>query len=124
MASLPSFAAFSFLILYAAKVFEKGEVITVYVGEDIGQAGSEEAAVNMRRLIAQNKGRHVMQINRRNKGRRDNVRLIDGERGFTGAQNANTAKGTKRKNNVEFGETGTFLAKGENRAQRRTPNKV
>ena len=52
-----------------------------------------------------------MQINRRIKGRKDNVRLIDGEHGFTGAQNANTAKGTKRKNNVEFGETGTFIAK-------------
>ena len=52
-----------------------------------------------------------MQINSRIKGRKDNVRLIDGEHGFTGAQNANTAKGTNRKNNVEFGETGTFIAK-------------
>ena len=31
--------------------------------------------------------------------------------GFTGAQNANTAKGTTKKNNVEFGETGTCIAK-------------
>ena len=54
-----------------------------------------------------------MQVNRRIKGRKDNVRLIDGEHGFTGAQNANTAKGTARKDNVEFGETGTFIAKGK-----------
>ena len=97
--------------LYAARAFAKREVITVYVGEDIGQAGSAEAAANMNELIAQDKGRHVMQVNRRIKGRKDNVRLIDGEHGFTGAQNANTAKGTMRKDNVEFGDTGTFIAK-------------
>ena len=53
--------------LYAARTFAKKEVITVYVGEDIGQAGSEEAVTNLNRLIAQDRGRHVMQINRRSR---------------------------------------------------------
>ena len=52
-----------------------------------------------------------MQINRRFKGRKDNMRLINGEHGFTGAQYANTAKGTKKRNNAAFGSTGTFTAK-------------
>ena len=77
----------------------------------IGQAGSVEAITNMEALIKQNRGRHVMQVNKRVKGRTDNVRLIDGEHRFTGAQNANTARGTTRKDNVEFGDTGTFVAK-------------
>ena len=36
--------------LYAARAFAKREVITVYVGEDIGQAGSTEAAAHMDEL--------------------------------------------------------------------------
>ena len=97
--------------LYAAKRFEKQDVITVYVGEDVGQEGSEEAKACLAQLIAADKGRHIMQINRRIKGRRDNMRLINGENGFTGAQYANTARGTRLKNNAVFGSTGTFTAK-------------
>ena len=39
------------------------------------------------------------------------MRLINGENGFTGAQYANTARGTRMRNNAEFGSTGTFTAK-------------
>ena len=57
-----------------------------------------------------------MQVDKRIKGRRDNIRLINGENGFTGAQYANTARGTKHKNKAQFGATGTFTAR-ENIAQ-------
>ena len=98
-------------IVCGENVFEKKDLITVYVGEDIGQEGGEEATWRLNRLIADDKGRHVMQVNKRIKGRKDNVRLINGEDGFTGAQYANTAKGTRWRNNAEFGSTGTFTAK-------------
>ena len=39
------------------------------------------------------------------------MRLINGESGYTGAQYANTARGTRWRNNAKFGSTGTFTAK-------------
>ena len=39
------------------------------------------------------------------------MRLVNGENGYTGAQYANTARGTRWRNNAEFGSTGTFTAK-------------
>ena len=72
--------------LYAARRYESGDAITVYVGSDIGAA---DGAIDdytgyhvMENMERDGGGRHVMQIG---------DRLIDGERGFTMAQYINSA---------------------------------
>ena len=84
--------------LYAARRYDSGEAITVYVGHDIGAADGNEDDYKAYRTIERdaapwldthgrmhngNGGRHVMQVGKR---------LIDGQRdGYTGAQYANSA---------------------------------
>ena len=84
--------------IYAARRYDSGEAITVYVGSDIGAADGTEDDYAAYKTIEReaapwvdsegkehqgNGGRHVMQVG---------TRLIDGQRdGYTGAQYANSA---------------------------------
>ena len=89
--------------LYAARRYEQGEVITVYVGEMIGRvgAGGEE---ELERRVAAGGGRHVMALS--------GGALMDGVKGYTGAQYINSAYRVPSTwwNNATFASTGTVTA--------------
>ena len=72
--------------LYAARRYKSEEIITVYVGDDIGAANGTLDDYHgyriMERMERDDGGRHVMQIG---------DRLVDGEQGYTMAQYINSA---------------------------------
>ena len=71
-------------VQYANKTFTKGEKITVYVGEDIGLAGSASEQKERATRVTNGGGRHIMQI-----GRGKSARNIDGVDGYACAQYIN-----------------------------------
>ena len=89
--------------LYATRRYEKGEVITVYVGEEIGRGdgGGEE---EFQRRIDAGGGRHVMMLS--------GGMMVDGLHGYTGAQYINAAYHVPSQwwNNAVFANTGTVSA--------------
>ena len=89
--------------LYAARRYEPGEVITVYVGEVIGRMG-EGGGEEMERRVAAGGGRHVMALS--------GGVLMDGVKGYTGAQYINAAYRVPSRwwNNAKFANTGTVTA--------------
>ena len=92
--------------LFAARGFRHSEPIGVYVGVDLGEVDSWEADAATRALNEAGVGRHLLV---RGYGRR--ARVIDGRRGFSGLQFANSGRGlTGWADNTRLGGAGTLTA--------------